>query len=91
MKIIIRRNNKNVGIIDWVANEDFTNLINTTWEPFTLTAENLFMNINMNCIDKLLLSAIAGAVIQYLIDNKYILTNNAEFDFTIVDDAAEKI
>lgn len=69
MNIRIYSNDKKY-VISWALNEDFTEIKGKIFEPFMLTAEFLENNWadDFTLRSKILLSAIAGAVIQHLID-----------------------
>lgn len=80
MDIKIYSNDKRYSI-SWKADEDFSEIEGKIFEPFMLTAEFLETNWSdeFSIRSKILLSAIAGAVIQYLIDINENLTVKWKF------------
>ena len=52
----------------WDANEDFTELVNFGPIPIQNTTAEKIEEMNLTIRSKILLSAVAGAVIQYMID-----------------------
>lgn len=59
---------KQTGTIHWVASEHFKELENTTFKLGELEAVKIESRNNLSLTAKILLSAVAGAVIQHLLD-----------------------
>ena len=59
-----------VASFDWAMKEDFTEIRNKEWQLVKTTAEDIMANERLSTKSKILLSAVAGAAIQYLIDRK---------------------
>lgn len=53
----------------WAADEDFTNLIDTAFDLFKMKAADIIQMKELSEYDKILLSAVAGAAFQYIIDS----------------------
>lgn len=53
---------------EWAANENFKNLIGTEFDLFKMTAADIIQMKELSEYDKILLSAVAGAAFQYIID-----------------------
>ena len=54
--------------IYWAASEDFTELKGKTFNLSEMTAQQIYLMSDFSSVTKLLLSAIAGAVIQHAMD-----------------------
>ena len=59
-----------VTSFDWAMKEDFTEIRDKEWQLVKTTAEDIMANERLSTKSKILLSAVAGAAIQYLIDRK---------------------
>lgn len=69
MEIKIFNSNTVIDTIKWEMNEDFSELINLGKVSFSKTTAIEIMKIdNISVTSKILLSAVAGAVIQHIID-----------------------
>lgn len=69
MKIKIFNSNIVIDTIEWEMNEDFSELINLGAISFSKTTATEIMKIdNISVTSKILLSAVAGAITQHIID-----------------------
>lgn len=83
-----KRNNEMYSMADhfiWSSKENFSNLVNKQFNLFKMTAADIIEIEGFSDYDKIILSAVAGAAFQYIIDN------NMEYGmstclFTIGDD-----
>ena len=60
---------KGSGSIHWAAAEEFSELIGTQFNLYEMEASQIEKLENLSITAKILLSAVAGAVIQHLIGN----------------------
>ena len=67
MKIDIINRGIVIDSINWVLDEDFSELVEIRI-PLTKTTATEIMKMNISDTSKILLSAVAGAVIQHVID-----------------------
>ena len=75
--------NKNYQI-EWALSEYFGELKGKKFILNKMAAEQIGMINNLSDTAKILLSAVAGAVIQHLIDNNYQINNIFEKGYFIV-------
>lgn len=79
IKITVADKNYNIR---WALSEYFEELKGKTFMLNELSAEQIEKNNDLSIIAKILLSAVAGAVIQYLIDKELpfdVIFNNGKF------------
>jgi hypothetical protein len=71
MKVIIFKENQSIGYISWEADEDFSEIKGWVFELSKMTAVNieLIEDIRLSVRSKILLSGVAGAVWQWVIDH----------------------
>jgi hypothetical protein len=71
MKVIIFKENQSIGYISWEADEDFSEIKGLVFDLSKMTASNieLIKDIRLSIKSKILLSGVAGAVWQWVIDN----------------------
>lgn len=70
--------------IEWALSEYFDELKGKKFMLNEMAAEQIEMIDNLSDTAKILLSAVAGAVIQYLIDNNCLISNIFEKGYFIV-------
>lgn len=75
--------NKNYQI-EWALSEYFGELKGKKFTLNSMAAEQIKMINNLSDTAKILLSAVAGAVIQYLIDNNYQIDSIFEKGYFII-------
>ena len=71
MKVIIFKENQSIGYINWEADEDFSEIKGLIFELSGMTAADieLIKDICLSIRSKILLSGVAGAVWQWVIDH----------------------
>lgn len=69
MTEIVFTTNNGTGIIHWTAAEEFGELTNKEFKLDEMEAKQIEKLEDLSITAKILLSAVAGAVIQHLIDN----------------------
>lgn len=70
--------------IEWALSEQFEELKGKKYMLNKMAADQIIMINNLSETAKILLSAVAGAVIQYLIDNNCNINNIFERGYFIV-------
>lgn len=71
MKVIIFKDNLSIGYIHWEADEDFSEIKGLIFELSEMTAADieLIKDIRLSIRSKILLSGVAGAVWQWVVDH----------------------
>lgn len=71
MKVTIFKENVSVGSINWEADEDFSEIKGLVFDLSGMTAADIerIKNICLSIRSKILLSGVAGAVWQWVIDH----------------------
>lgn len=83
IRIIVGKKNYQ---IEWALSEHFKELKGKKYMLNQMAAEQIEMINNLSNTTRILLSAVAGAVIQHLIDNNIEIENIFEEGYFIVED-----
>lgn len=88
MKVIIVKENVSIGYINWEADEDFSEIKGLVFYLSEMTAADieLIEDIRLSIRSKILLSGVAGAVWQWVIDHYPSATVNMIKFFIIEED-----